>query len=174
MGADLASAWDELFTQTGPNAGLVTGSAIQYINSIPTNGPAANLLQTGFRAVYQSVSAKDPVYVSQALVGAGLGSLASGLARETGASGAAEPTGAAGTRSRASGSASSTGAATTTAAATSDQASIGSSNTPQPSTTQSQQTTSSSSTAGVAGQPTAVIMAAGAAAAGVLGFAVLL
>ena len=181
MGADLASAWDELFTQTGPSAGRVTGSAIQYINNIPTTGPAAELLQTGFQAVYQSVSAKDPVYISQALVSAGLGSLASGLARETEASGngtrvsgAAEPTGATGKRSRASSRASSTGASITTAAPTSDQANPRSTNTPQSSTTASQQASTSSSTAGVASQPTAVVMAAGAAAAGVLGFAVLL
>ena len=181
MGADLVSAWDELFTQTGPNAGKVTGSAIQYINDIPTTGPAADLLQTGFRAVYKSVSAKDPVYVSEALVGAGLGSLASGLAKATGASGngteesgIAQSTGATGTPSRASGSALSTGASRMTAGPTSDQANTRSSDTPQSSTTESQQETTSSSTGGVASQPTAFIMAAGAAAAGVLGFAALL
>ena len=181
MGADLASAWDEILTQTGPSAGIVTGSAIQYINDIPTTGPAAEVLQTGFQAVYESVSAKRPVYISQALVSAGLSSLASGLARGNGASGngtrasgAAEPTGATGTRSRASGSVSSTGASTMTAAPTSDQAQTSSSNTPQSSATQTQQANTSSITGGVASQPTAFIMAAGAAAAGVLGFVALL
>ena len=186
VGADLASAWDELFAQTGSSAEKVTGSAIQYINDIPTTGPAATLLQEGFAAVYQSVIAKESVYISQAIIGAGLGSLASGFAKATGgageaansteASGIAKPTGAAGTRSRATELASSTEAPKTTAAPTSSQASTEPSTNSQSSTTQQQQPSpsSSSSTAGAASQPTAGLMVAGAAAAGVLGFAALL
>ena len=167
--------------------GTATASELRYLGALPSTGSVATLLNTAIGGVlYPAISDHPELFsIAEPTAVAGTGSQASGFATSTGAaetgsqaSGVARSTGAAvGTGSQASGAAQSTGARSTggvqtTAAPTSSQAGAQSSTAPRSSAPQPQST--SSSTGGVASQPTGVIIAAGAAAAGVLGFAAML
>lgn len=171
-------------------AGTATASELRYLGALPTTGSVATLIKTAVGGVFYPAAAEHSELFSRFQVVnptaiAGTGSQASGFATSTGAaetgsqaSGISRSTGAAaGTGSQASGVAKSTGAqssggAKTTAAPKSSQAGAKSSTAPQSSAPQPQST--SPSIGGVASQPTGAIMAAGAAAAGVLGFAAML
>lgn len=171
-------------------AGTATASELRYLGALPSTGSVATLINTAVGGVFYPAMSEHPELfsgfgIAKPTVVAGTGSQGSGFATSTGAaetgsqaSGVARSTGAAvGTGSQASGVAQSTGAqstggAQTTAAPKSSQAGAKSSTAPKSSAPQPQST--SSSTGGVASQPTGVIMAAGAAAAGVLGLAAML
>ncbi|KAL8794320.1 MAG: hypothetical protein Q9195_003146 [Heterodermia aff. obscurata] len=183
VAADLASAFDEVATgQTS-----VTASALQYLNAIPTTGPANSIVNSAFDGVLVSALNDNPGLFSKTSVSFYIGtqSQASGAAKPTGVagtgsqpSGVARSSGAAGTKSTGANStganstgAQSSGTAATTVAPNSSQAAVKSSSS---TSSTSSAPTSQSTNGGMASQPTGAIVAAGAAAAGVLGFAAFL
>lgn len=167
VAADLATAVDEIFVL----GNTVTASELQYLSAIPS-GPGVALVTSVAAAVFATLDQEFLVTASSGFAtstgGAGTGLQASGVAKPTGAAGTgsqiagvAKPTSAAGAKS--------TGAQSTDGAKTT--ATPKSSQTGAKSSAAAKSQSTSSSTGGVVSQPTGAIMAAGAAAAGVLGFA---
>lgn len=180
VAADLASAFDELVEgQT-----TLTASSLQYLNAIPSTGAANAIVTSAINGVILSGLNDNPGLFSKTSVSfyIATSSQASGAATPTGvtgtasqASGVASSSGAAGTASQSSGVANSSGAAG--ANSTGAQSSGAAATTVVPKTPTSSTSSApepQSTNGGVASQPTGAIMAAGAAAAGVLGFAAFL
>ena len=178
--ADLASAFDEV----AEGQTTLTASSLQYLNAIPSTGAANDIVNSAINGVILSGLNDNPELFSKT-------SVSFYIATGSQASGAANPTGVAGTASQASGAVRSTvvaetaspssGAAKSSGAAgansTGAQSSVAAATTVQPKTSTSSTSSApepQSTNGGGPSQPTGAIMAAGAAAAGILGFAAFL
>ena len=183
VAADLASAFDEV----AEGQTTLTASSLQYLNAIPTTGAANDIVQSAIDGVILSGLNDNPGLFSKTSVSFFIdtSSQASGTAEPTGVagtisqnSGAANATGVAGSSSQPSGGTESSGGAESSGAAeanpTGAQSSVAAATTVAPKTSTSSASEPQSTNGGMASQPTGAIMAAGAAAAGVLGLAAFL
>ncbi|CAF9933350.1 MAG: hypothetical protein HETSPECPRED_008620 [Heterodermia speciosa] len=182
VAADLASAFDE----AAEGHSTLTASALSYLNAIPSTGAANSIVNSAYEGVILSALNDNPGLFSKTSVSfyIGTSSQASGAATPTGVATTSSQT----TSSQASGVTRSSGATEANSTGVQSSSSTGDNSagaqssavaattvTPKTSTApKSSAPVPQSTNGGVASQPIGAIMAAGAAAAGVLGFAAFL